>query len=100
MFSTLPAGLRQSLAGDQGLEMGRRAEFTPATSTPVYFCGPASPWQRGSNENLNGLFRWYFPKSSDLSVHTAEDVTAVAAELNNRPRKVLGWDTRLLAEAA
>nr|WP_323373839.1 IS30 family transposase [Plantactinospora alkalitolerans] len=106
VFSTLPAGLRQSLAWDQGVEMGRHAEFTVATSTPVYFCDPASPWQRGSNENTNGLLRQYFPKSSDLSVHTAEDLTAVAAELNNRPRKILGWDTpaqrftRLLAEAA
>ncbi|GIF44237.1 IS30 family transposase [Actinoplanes xinjiangensis] len=105
-FSALPAGLRQSLAWDQGVEMGRHAEFTAATSTPVYFCDPASPWQRGSNENTNGLLRQYFPKSSDLSMHTAEDLTAVATELNNRPRKILDWDTpaqrftRLLAEAA
>jgi IS30 family transposase len=106
VFSTLPAGLRQSLAWDQGVEMGRHAEFTAATNTPVYFCDPASPWQRRSNENTNGLLRQYFPKGSDLSVHTAEDLTAVAAELNNRPRKILGWDTpaqrftRLLADAA
>jgi IS30 family transposase len=86
--------------------MGRHAEFTAATRTPVYFCDPASPWQRGSNENTNGLLRQYFPKSSDLSVHTVEDLTAVAAELDNRPRKVLGWDTpaqrftRLVAEVA
>jgi hypothetical protein len=77
-----------------------------ATSTPVYFCDPVSPWQRGSNENTNDLLRQYFPKSSDLSVHTAEDLTTVAAELNNRPRKILGWEapvqqfTRLLAKVA
>lgn len=81
--------------------MGRHAEFTAATSTPAYFCGPASPWQRGSNENLDGLLRQHLPKGSDFSVHTA-----VAAELNNRPREVLSWDipaqrfTRSLTEAA
>jgi hypothetical protein len=94
VFSTLPAKLRQLPAWDQGIEMGWHAEFTAATSTPVYSCDPASPWQRGFNENANGLLRQCFPKSSDLSVHTAEDLTAVTAELNNRPRKILGWDTR------
>jgi IS30 family transposase len=84
----------------------RRPRRPPGASSPVYFCDSASPRQRGSNENTNGLFRQYFPKSSDLSVHTAEDLTAVAGELNNRPRKILGWNTpaqrftRLLAEAA
>jgi IS30 family transposase len=73
--------------------MGRHAEFTAATSKPVYFCDPASPWQRGSNENTNGLLRQYFPQSSDLSVYTAEDLTAVAAELDNRSRKIPHWDT-------
>jgi IS30 family transposase len=63
-FSTLPAGLRQSLAWDQGVEMDRHAEFIAATNTPVYFCDPASPWQRGSNENLNGLLRQYFPRAA------------------------------------
>lgn len=72
--------------------MGRHREFTIATDIPVYFCDPASPWQRGSNENTNGLLRQYFPKSTDLSVHTREHLAAVAAELNG-PRKTLGWET-------
>jgi IS30 family transposase len=73
--------------------MGRHSEFTAATDVPVYFCDPASPWQRGSNENTNGLLRQYFPKGTDLNVHTAEHLAAVAAELNSRPRKILDWDT-------
>lgn len=67
--------------------------FSTAANMPVYFCNPASPWQRGSNENTNGLLRQYFPKGSDLAVHSREHLNAVAAELNSRPRKTLGWET-------
>ncbi|GAA3886259.1 hypothetical protein GCM10022243_58810 [Saccharothrix violaceirubra] len=91
--STLPAHLRQSLTWDQGSEMGRHHEFGVATGMPVHFCDPHSPRQRGSNENTNGLLRRYFPKGGDLSVHTADEPAAVAAQLNRRPRKTLGWDT-------
>jgi hypothetical protein len=89
----LPAELARSVTWDQGSEMSRHDEFTRATGIPVYFCEPASPWQRGSNENTNGLLRQYFPKSTGLSVFGAEDLAFVAAELNSRPRKTLGWNT-------
>jgi len=87
----MPAALRGSLTWDQGVEMARHREITVATGLPIYFCDPASPWQRGSNENTNGLLRQYFPKGTDLSKFSAEDLEFVADQLNRRPRQTLGW---------
>ncbi len=93
IFNDMPTEVRRSLTWDQGIEMARHHEFTAATAMPVFFCEPRSPWQRGSNENTNGLLRQYFPKSTDLSIYTLDDLDRVAGELNDRPRKTLGWST-------
>lgn len=89
----LPAALRRSLTWDQGKEMALHAEIAVALSMPIFFCDPHSPWQRPSNENTNGLLRQYFPKGTDLRVYGPADLAAVADELNERPRKVLGWQS-------
>jgi transposase, IS30 family len=87
----VPEQLGRSLTWDQGKEMAAHARVTIATDVPVYFCDPRSPWQRGSNENTNGLLRQYFPKRSEIAHYTQVDLDAVAAELNDRPRQTLGW---------
>lgn len=91
--ATVPEQFRRSLTWDQGAEMSQHVRLRMETGVKVYFCEPQSPWQRGTNENTNGLLRQYFPKGTDLSLHGADDLAAVAATLNARPRKVLGWRT-------
>jgi IS30 family transposase len=89
----LPASLKQSLTWDRGKEMAQHKAFTVATNVQVYFCDPRSPWQRGSNENTNGLLRQYFPKGQDVSHFSQRQLDAVALKLNTRPRQTLGWKT-------
>ena len=99
----LPATLRRSLTLDRGLEMAQHKSFTVATDVKVYFCDPQSPWQRGSNENTNGLLRQYLPKKADLSGYSQSDLDQIALRLNQRPRKTLGFETpenRLQASVA
>jgi IS30 family transposase len=92
-ITTLPEQLRRSLTWDQGAEMAQHARLKIDAGLQVYFCDPQSPWQRATNENTNGLLRQYFPKGTDLSVHSADEITAVAIALNTRPRKTLEWRT-------
>ena len=90
-FGNLPSGLRRTLTWDQGKELALHQQITASTGTRVFFCDAHAPWQRGSNENMNGLLRDYFAKGTDLSAHTPEDVQRVALEINHRPRKTLAW---------
>ena len=89
----LPDAIRRSLTWDQGQEMTNHAQISLAADLEIYFCEPHSPWQRGTNENTNGLLRQYFPKGTDLSAHSPQRLREVADQLNGRPRKALGWKT-------
>lgn len=92
-MASFPTQLRRSLTWDQGAEMSQHVKQSMDVGLKVYFCDPQSPWQRGTNENTNGLLRQYFPKGTDLSLHSPIDLSAVALALNPRPRKTLGWHT-------